>query len=131
MDYALIEGGGTKFVLGLAGSDGTIRARKRLATTVPDETLGRAVEWFMGQPADFAAVGIACFGPLELDPRAPNWGHITHTSKPDWSGADVAGPFARALGCPVGIETDVNAAALAEYAQGAGRGAPSSHLGAS
>jgi fructokinase len=122
MDYALIEGGGTKFVLGIARPDGAISARHRLATTTPDETLGAAVSWFADQAPGYCAAGIACFGPLELDPQAPDWGHITATSKPHWSGADVAGPFAKAFGCPVGIETDVNGAALAECAWGAGRG---------
>jgi fructokinase len=121
-DYALIEGGGTKFVLGVAGPDGAIGARERLATTTPGETLGKAVEWFARQEAIYTAVGIACFGPLELDPARRNWGHITATSKPHWSGADMAGPFARAFGCPVGIETDVDGAALAESAEGVGRG---------
>jgi len=121
MDFALIEGGGTKFVLGTAGPDGEIQARHRIATTTPDETLGAAVEWFARQSPAYAAVGIACFGPLELDPAASNWGHITATTKPHWSGADVAGPFAARFGVPVGIETDVNGAALAESAWGAGR----------
>jgi fructokinase len=122
MVYALIEGGGTKFVLGTAGPDGAIRARHRLATTTPDETLGAAVAWFRDQAESYAAVGIACFGPLELDPDRPDWGHILQTAKPKWSGADVAGPFTSAFACPVGIETDVNGAALAEAAWGAGQG---------
>lgn len=122
MDYALIEGGGTKFVLGTAGPDGVIGARHRLATTTPEETLGAAVDWFAGQSPAYVAVGIACFGPLQLDPEAPDWGHITRTVKPHWSGADVVGPFATAFGCAVGIETDVHGAALAESQWGAGRG---------
>lgn len=122
MDYALIEGGGTKFVLGVAGRDGTIRARERLPTTTPDETLGRAVEWLAQQATTFASVGIACFGPLQLDPKAPDWGHVLRAVKPHWSGADVVGPFVKAFGCRVGIETDVNGAALAESELGAGRG---------
>jgi fructokinase len=122
MDYALVEGGGTKFVLGVAGPEGTIRARERLPTRTPEETLGRAIAWFSGQAPSFAAVGIACFGPLQLDPAAPDWGHVLRAVKPFWSGADVVGPFAQAFGCPVGIETDVNGAALAESQLGAGRG---------
>jgi fructokinase len=120
--YGLIEGGGTKFVLGVAESDGTIRARQRLPTTTPDETLGAAIAWFRGEGLAPAAIGIACFGPLDLDPASPRFGHVAQTVKPHWSGADVAGPFRAAFGCPVGIETDVNGAALAESQWGAGRG---------
>lgn len=119
-EYGLIEGGGTKFVLGVADSAGEIAARERIATTTPDETLGAAIGWFRAQGLSAAAIGIACFGPLELDPASPRFGHVTRTVKPHWSGADIAGPFAAAFGCPVGIETDVNGAALAECRWGAG-----------
>lgn len=120
--YGLIEGGGTKFVLGVADAAGQIRDRARIATTTPGETLSSAVAWFAAQQASYAAFGIACFGPLQLDPAAPDWGHVLRAVKPYWSGADVVGPFVAAFGRPVGIETDVNGAALAESQLGAGRG---------
>lgn len=120
--YGLIEGGGTKFVLGIADDSGAILARERIPTTTPDETLGISIEWLRGQDPDPAAIGIACFGPLELDPASPDFGRVTRTVKPHWSGADVAGRFAAAFACPVGIETDVGGAALAESRWGAGRG---------
>lgn len=119
--YGLIEGGGTKFVLGVAGADGSILARHRVPTTSPDETLGAALAWLHQHAPAPRAIGIACFGPLELDPVAPLFGHVTRTVKPDWSGADIAGPFRETFSCPVGIETDVNGAALAESRWGAGR----------
>lgn len=119
--YGLIEGGGTKFVLGVADETGTICARERIPTTKPQETLGAAVAWFRSQGQNPHAIGIACFGPLELDPASARFGHVTETVKPHWSGADIAGPFREAFGCPVGIETDVNGAALAESKWGAGR----------
>lgn len=120
--YGLIEGGGTKFVLGLADETGTVLRRERLETTTPDETLGRAVAWFRAAGLALRAIGIACFGPLELDPTSPEFGHVAKTVKPHWSGADIVGPFRTAFGCPVGIETDVNGAALAESRWGAGAG---------
>ena len=123
--YALIEAGGTKFVLGTADETGTIASRHRIATTTPDETLGAALAWFAAQGGNFDAMGLASFGPLDLDRASPTWGHVRATTKPHWTGADLVGPFARALGCPVGIETDVNGAALAEMRWGAGRGVDS------
>lgn len=119
--YGLVEAGGTKFVLGVATDKDTIEATTRIETTTPDETIGAMLEWFAGQGA-LDAVGIASFGPLELDPASPDWGHVTATPKPHWSGADLVGPVARALGCPVALDTDVNGAALAEYRWGAGQG---------
>lgn len=121
-DYGLIEAGGTKFVLGISDAAGTIAATHRVPTTTPDETLGAAVEWFRHKGLTPAAIGIAGFGPLNLDRGSPGWGHVRKTPKPHWSGADLAGPFAEAFSCPVGLETDVGGAALAEARWGAGRG---------
>jgi fructokinase len=119
--YGLVEAGGTKFVLGVAADKDSIEATTRIETTTPDQTIGAMLDWFRGQ-GELAAIGVASFGPLELDKGSPNWGHITDTPKPHWSGADIAGPLQRALGCPVAIDTDVNGAALAEYLWGAGQG---------
>ena len=78
---------------------------------------------FFASAPPIAALGVAAFGPLELDAAAPGWGHVLRTPKPGWSGTPL-GPWLReALGVPVALETDVNAAALAEAAAGAGRGA--------
>ena len=120
--YGLIEAGGTKVLLGICDAHGTISARHRIDTTSPDVVLGEAIDWFQAHLPHPIAIGIASFGPLDLSRGSPTWGHVTRTTKAGWSGADVAGPFARALGCPVGIETDVNGAALAEARWGAGVG---------
>jgi fructokinase len=119
--YGLVEAGGTKFVLGVATGKDAIEATTRIDTTTPNETIGAMVNWFKTQ-GRLDAIGVASFGPLELDPASPDWGHITRTTKPHWSGADIAGPLTRELGCPVAIDTDVNGAALAEYLWGAGQG---------
>jgi fructokinase len=120
-EFGVIEGGGTKFVVGIADDGRVMRNREQFCTTGPEETLGNIIGWFRDFGLQPAAIGIACFGPLELDPASPQFGHVTRTVKPHWSGADVAGPFRSAFGCPVGIETDVNGAALAESIWGAGK----------
>jgi fructokinase len=119
--YGLVEAGGTKFVLGVATDKDTIEATTRIETTTPQGTIGAMLDWFRTQ-VDLAAIGVASFGPLELDKASRKWGHITNTPKPHWSGVDLAGPLQRALGCPVAIDTDVNGAALAEHLWGAGQG---------
>ncbi len=53
---------------------------------------------------------------MNLDPASPRWGFITNTPKPGWADCDIAGFFRTRFGVPVGLDTDVNAAALAEYA---------------
>lgn len=119
--HGLIEAGGTKFVLGVANAQGDILARHRIPTTTPEDTLGAALQWFQGQGA-IDSLGIAAFGPLDLDRASPHWGHVLATPKPFWSMVDLAGPFAKGLSCPVAIDTDVNGAALAESLWGAGKG---------
>lgn len=120
--YGLIEAGGTKFVLGVADAERTIYARQRIPTTTPEETLGAAVKWFAAQGADYAAFGIASFGPLDLDPSSSAYGCVRATPKPHWSGASLIEPFLERFGAPVAIDTDVNGAALSEALWGAGAG---------
>jgi fructokinase len=119
-----IEAGGTKFVLAVGTAPDAITARHVISTRTPAETLAQASAWFAAQGA-IAAMGIASFGPVELDPASQRWGHVTNTPKPGWANCDLAGHFGRSLGVPVGFDTDVNGAALAESRLGAGRGAGS------
>ena len=120
-----VEGGGTKFVCVLGTGPGHVVDELRFATTTPEETLGRVVAFFRRPRPDvlLAAVGVASFGPIDLDPTSPTYGHITTTPKPDWPGTDVVGMLRAALGVPIGWDTDVNGAALGERRWGAGGGA--------
>ena len=118
-----LEAGGTKFVCAV-GRGPDVAADTRIATTTPRETLERAIAFFR-QHGPIAALGVASFGPVDLDPRSPTYGFITSTPKPGWAHTDVLGPLRAALGVPVAFDTDVNAAALAEHRWGAGRDAGS------
>lgn len=117
-----IEAGGTKFVLAVGHGPDAIVEQVQIATRDPATTLAETCAFFARFPA-MAAIGIGSFGPLERDPRSPDWGHILVTPKPGWSRCDVAGTVTRAAGVPVAFDTDVNAAALAEARLGAARGA--------
>ncbi len=108
-----MEGGGTKFVCAVGSGPDDIRDEIRFSTTSPNETLGRAIDFF--QKHQPAAIGLASFGPLDLDPASPSYGHVTATPKPGWSNADILGPFRRAFDIPLAFELDVNAAAIGEY----------------
>jgi fructokinase len=118
-----IEAGGTKFVCAVGTGPGDVQAEVRVPTTSPAETLARVVAFFSEQAVrvPLAAVGVASFGPVDLDARSPAFGFITTTPKPGWRGVDLLGPL-RALGLPLAFDTDVNAAALAEQRWGAGHG---------
>lgn len=123
--FGCVEGGGTKFLCAVAASAEDVRATVRIPTTTPRETLPRVIAWLRGaglDGADLAAIGLACFGPVIVDRNDPQWGHIGRTTKPGWTGTDLAGAFARAFDRPVGFDTDVNGAALGEVRWGAARG---------
>lgn len=123
--YGCIEAGGTKFVVGIVASSDDIRETTRIDTLAPTATIGACIAWLRDAQArhgKLSAIGIASFGPLELDRSASNWGHITATTKPGWSNTDFGALIGRELGLPVGFDTDVNGAALAEARWGAGQG---------
>ena len=112
---AAIEAGGTKFVLAVGPSPDAITARHTIATRDPAPTLAEAAAWLAAH-GPLTGLGIGSFGPVELDRASPQWGYITTTPKPGWAGTDVARHLSAALGgVPVGFDTDVNAAALAEH----------------
>jgi len=120
-----IEAGGTKFVCAAARRTGEILAQTRIATGAPAETVAAVLEFFEGVTAEHGAVaafGVASFGPLDLRAGSPTFGRILGTPKQGWAGTDLVAPFERRFGAPVAIDTDVNAAALAETLHGAARG---------
>jgi fructokinase len=117
-----VETGGSKVLCAVGTGADDVHAELRIPTGEPAVTLARAVAFLREQPTAVAAVGIASFGPVDLDPRSPTFGFITTTPKPAWAHTDVAGPFRTALGVPVGFDTDVNGAALGEHRWGAARG---------
>jgi fructokinase len=121
MIFGGIEAGGTKWVCAVGGGHGDIRDELVFSTTGPDETIARAVAFF-SQHEPLAALGLGSFGPIDVRRDSPTWGRITTTPKPGWSGVDLATSLGDALAVAVGLDTDVNAAALAEHRWGAAVG---------
>jgi len=123
--FGAIEAGGTKFVCLVGSGPEDIRAETRFPTTTPEATLRNALEFLRAEQVrqgELAAVGIASFGPVDLQPHSPTCGFITSTPKPGWANVDIAGAARAALDLPVGFDTDVNAAGLAEWRWGAAQG---------
>jgi fructokinase len=123
--YGSIEAGGTKFIAAIMRGPNEIMSSARFDTVSPEVTIGSVIEWLKRANMEygpFSAIGIASFGPLELHRIAPNWGYITSTTKPGWSNSDFAGRVEREMKLPIGFDTDVNGAALAESRWGAGQG---------
>jgi fructokinase len=123
--YGGIEAGGTKFVCVIGTGSEDIIETARIEVAGPAETIGASLAFFrraIAAGVRLEAFGIGSFGPVELREGHPRHGWITSTPKPGWSGTDLIGPVASEFGLPVGFDTDVNAAALAEGRWGAARG---------
>jgi len=117
-----VEAGGTTFVVALArrGTIEKLLERTVFPTSAPEETLARVVQWLKEQSdkhGAIAALGIACFGPVDLNPSSATYGYITTTPKPGWRNTNVLGAF-EGFDCPKAFETDVNAPALAQMRRG-------------
>ncbi|AHE53213.1 hypothetical protein NX02_07435 [Sphingomonas sanxanigenens DSM 19645 = NX02] len=69
-----------------------------------------------------SAFSIGSFGPLSLNPIAPDYGCITSTPKAGWENNDLLGHFSRLIDAPMALDTDVNCAAVGERLFGSGRG---------
>jgi len=123
-NFGGIEAGGSKFICVIASGPDNIQAETTIPTTTPDETIGQAEAFFQEyqEHEQISAVGIASFGPIDLDPNSQTFGYITTTPKKNWANTEFAGRIKQALGLPVAFDTDTNAAALAEATWGNARG---------
>ncbi|MGN0140990.1 MAG: ROK family protein [Roseburia sp.] len=115
-----IEAGGTKMVCAIGNEKGELLDRISIPTGTPAETFEQIIDYF--KESKIEALGIGCFGPVDLNPSSDTYGYITSTPKPGWRNCDVVGTFRRALQIPVGFDTDVNGAVLGEVTWGAARG---------
>jgi fructokinase len=116
-----LEAGGTKFRAALLDDDTLdIGAHVWIPTTTPSETLGAVIDFFGDHTV--AALGIASFGPLIVDRSTAAFGSMGPTPKPGWTDAPLLSELAYALGVPADIQTDVEAAAVAEAELGEGQG---------
>jgi fructokinase len=119
-----IEAGGTKFVCALGSGPDNLIAETQFATTTPQETLGKCIDFFLknGKKNPLQAIGIASFGPLDLDKQSPAFGSISATPKPGWGGTNLVKTIRGGTNIPVILDTDVNGAALGEWRWGAAQG---------
>ncbi|AFV00493.1 ROK family protein [Simiduia agarivorans] len=118
--YGAIEAGGTKILCGVTGEDGRWLARDKFSTAEPEQNLAELIGFFSQHPVN--SLGLASFGPLDIDPTSLHYGRLLNTSKPHWSQFPFARRLADALNTDVVATTDVLAAAMAEQRFGAARG---------
>ena len=115
-----LEAGGTKMVLAVYDEAGQELERLTLPTETPDKTMPPMQAFFRDHGID--ALGVGSFGPLALGKADPNYGAITTTPKLAWRDYPLLQRLTEGLDIPSAIDTDVNAAALAEAEAGAAKG---------
>lgn len=120
MVLGALEAGGTKMVCAIGNEQGQVLERISIPTVSPEETVPSIIDFF--KKYNIEALGIGCFGPINPVKGTATYGHITTTPKLAWQNYDIVAAFKEALGCPVGFDTDVNAAVLGEVSFGAMRG---------
>ena len=122
-----IDAGGTTFKCGIVDEAGTFIDKLRVPVTTPEETLQSCSEFFQAaaRHSPLRALGIASFGPIDVDPMSEGYGTILTTPKPNWSGRNLKIHFERTLDVQTVVDTDVNGALLAEMTFGAAKGAGS------
>lgn len=123
---AAVDAGGTSFKCALVRGDGELVSTWRVPTTTPQETLRTCAAAFRREAEALGlsptALGIASFGPVDIDPASATYGTITGTAKPGWHSALIGPELSDALEVPFYLDTDVNAALMAEMRWGAARG---------
>ena len=121
-----IEAGGTKFVCAVGTGPQDLHRTEFPTGDDPARVLSQVMDWLGEQQrrrGTLQAIGIASFGPVDLNDASPTYGYITSTPKAGWRNTDIVGAVRRAFpNIPVGFDTDVNAAALGEYRWGNGVG---------
>ena len=115
-----LEAGGTKMVCSIGTPQGNVLQRASFHPLTPDETIPQIVDFF--DKFDISALGVGSFGPLDLNHRSATYGYITASPKKAWSNFPILTRLREELHVPVAIDTDVNAAAIAEHVMGAGKG---------
>lgn len=120
MRLGALEAGGTKMVCAIGNEKGEIFERVTFPTETPQITVPPMIEFF--QSHDIEALGIGCFGPIDLNRDSETYGYITTTPKLAWSNYNIVGAFEEALKIPVGFDTDVNGSALGEATWGVTKG---------
>lgn len=115
-----IEAGGTKINCAIGHEDGTIVKKIQFATTTPEENIGEIVRFFQENPVK--AIGIGCFGPVNVDKSSPEYGSILDTPKQAWRFYPFLTKLKNELEIPITIHSDVTVSCLGESVLGGGQG---------
>lgn len=120
MIIGALEAGGTKMVCAIGDENGMIHDKVIIPTEDPAVTMPKIIDFF--KENTIHALGIGCFGPIDLNTASPTYGYITSTPKKAWRNYNIVGNMKDALQVPIGFDTDVNGSVLGEVTFGCAKG---------
>ena len=109
-----IEAGGTKFVCAVGSGPDDLHKIIEIPTSTPEITLKQCIDFFQDAQikGSINAIGIASFGPVNVDKDSPDHGVILNTPKKHWKFTPIRKIIHESLDVPVHIDTDVNVEVL-------------------
>lgn len=120
MKLGALEAGGTKMVCAIGDETGRIFEQVSIPTTTPEETMPKIIGYFQDKAIE--ALGVAAFGPVDVNPESPAYGTILDTPKLPWRQYPLLDSLKEALAVPMKLDTDVNGSCLGEMTYGSARG---------
>ncbi len=115
-----VDLGGTKILAGVVDRHGTIERRhERPTPTSSQDELLLELEAAVVELRDDGVAGVGFGVPSTIDQRA---GRAVSSVNVPLADVDLRARMSERLGLPVGVDNDANAAAIGEWAFGAGRG---------
>lgn len=120
MKFGAIDAGGKKFICGITDEQGNTLEKTSFLTETPEKTIPLVIDFFRNK--DISALGVGCFGPLDLNPNSDTYGYITSSPKTDWKNYNILGNLKSAFNIPIFLDTNMNVGVLGEAMWGAGKG---------
>lgn len=122
--FGSLETGGSSCACAVGDGLGKLERFVQFATTTPEDTLAR-VQGFFALERRLDGLGIAAFGPLDLDPTSATYGYVLDTPKPGWQHTDLLTYLRGTTNRAPILTTDVSAAAYGESRFGSAQDSPS------
>ena len=107
-------------VCAIGDETGKILDQVSIPTLTPEETMPKIIDYF--QDKGIEALGVAAFGPVDVNPESPNYGRILDTPKLAWRQYPLLSTLKEALSVPMKLDTDVNGSCLGEMTYGSAKG---------
>lgn len=118
--YGAIEFGGTKTICAVGNADGSITNHIIIPTSDIESTMSQVEDFFSSQ-AGIKGLGVATFGPVNLDKNSSEYGTIYNAPKPKWNNVSLKNLLSKITSVPIIFDLDVNCAAKGELDYGNAR----------